>query len=687
MPRRADADVPITTALADAPPLMPDFDQPPQPAHASSPSPQTAPAAAVDPSATERQRLDQQAYLQHALAVSVIGVWHVEIATGAQWWSAETYQLFGVDPSTAPLTVDAFYARVHPEDHERVRAATRRALETGAVYDVEHRIVTPLGLEKWVHERASVERAADGTPRRLVGVVRDITDTRLAEEALRSSRSRLQAIVQNMPVLMTALDDDGQFVFWNSECERVTGFSAEDVLSDPGFIHRFIPDPIERARMRRDVPLPGVEFRDWELTITCKDGTKRTIAWSNSPGECPLPEWSTWSVGVDVTERKQLEEQFLQSQKMEAIGRLAGGIAHDFNNLLTVVQGYTDVILGEIATTHPHRPALEQVKRAGERAAALTRQLLLFTRRQVVEARVVDLNAIVRELDRMLRRLIGEDLELDIRTVGESCPIKTDPGQIEQILMNLAVNARDAMPSGGRLVIETALQTVTASQAARRANMPAGSWICLRVSDNGTGMDHDTLAHIFEPFFTTKAPGQGTGLGLATVFGIVQQNGGHIDVSSTKGVGSIFTIYLPRTTEPMTPSGVHRIARLPAKGDETILLVEDDDDVRELAREGLMLRGYKVLDVRDGSEAFLLSQGYQGPIHIMVTDVIMPIMNGPQVAELIAIHRPATRVLFISGYTGDLPFTPQPGGQQPVLLYKPFTIDVLARKVRDVLDS
>ena len=236
-------------------------------------------------------------------------------------------------------------------------------------------------------------------------------------------------------------------------------------------------------------------------------------------------------------------------------------------------------------------------------------------------------------------------------------------------------------------MIETALQTVTATQAARRTNMPAGSWVCLRVSDNGTGMDHDTLAHIFEPFFTTKAPGQGTGLGLATVFGIVQQNGGHIEVSSTKGVGSIFSIYLPRTTEPMTTSGTHRIARLPAKGDETILLVEDDDDVRELAREGLMLRGYKVLDVRDGSEAFLLSQGYQGPIHLMVTDVIMPIMNGPQVAELIAIHRPATKVLFISGYTGDLPFTPQPGGQQPVLLYKPFTIDVLARKVRDVLDS
>ena len=665
---------------------MTDFDAPVPSSPA--PVPAATPAPGADPSVSAEGALrESQAYLHQALALGLIGTWRVEIATAAQWWSPETYQLFGVEPGDVAHHVADFYVHVHPEDIDRVRAATARALESGSVYDVEHRIITPMGLEKWVHERAAVERAPDGTPTRLVGVVRDITDARLAEEALRSSRSRLQAIVQNMPVLMTALDDDGHFVFWNNECERVTGFSADEVLANPRFIYTLIPDPMERARMRRDVSSLGVDFRDWELTITCKDGTKRTIAWSNISGECPLPEWSTWAIGVDVTERKQLEEQFLQSQKMEAIGRLAGGIAHDFNNLLTVVAGYTDVILGEISASHPHRPALEQVRRAGERAAALTRQLLLFTRRQVVEARVVDLNAIVRELDRMLRRLIGEDLELDIRTIAEACPIKTDPGQIEQVLMNLAVNARDAMPHGGRLVIETAHLTVSAAQAARRPNMPAGAWVCLRVSDNGSGMDHDTLAHIFEPFFTTKGPGKGTGLGLATVFGIVQQNGGHIEVSSTKGVGSIFTIYLPRTTETMSASGTHRIARLPAKGDETILLVEDDDDVRELAREGLMLRGYKVLDVRDGSEAFLLSQGYQGPIHLMVTDVIMPIMNGPQVAELIAIHRPATRVLFISGYTGDLPFTPNPSGQQPVLLYKPFTIDVLARKVRDVLDS
>jgi CheY-like chemotaxis protein len=252
--------------------------------------------------------------------------------------------------------------------------------------------------------------------------------------------------------------------------------------------------------------------------------------------------------------------------------------------------------------------------------------------------------------------------------------------------MNLVVNARDAMPGGGRLTIETGHYEVAAPGASRRTGVPPGSWAFLRVSDTGGGMDQQTLAHIFEPFFTTKVPGQGTGLGLATVFAIVQQNDGHIDVASTQGVGSVFTIYLPRSLEPLSPSGTHRIARQP-KGDETILLVEDDDDVRELAREGLTLRGYRVLSVHDGSEAFLLSQGYQGDIHLLVTDVVMPIMNGPRVAELIALQRPGTKVLFISGYTGDLPFTPQAAGRSPVLLYKPFTVDVLARKVRDVLDS
>ena len=282
---------------------------------------------------------------------------------------------------------------------------------------------------------------------------------------------------------------------------------------------------------------------------------------------------------------------------------------------------------------------------------------------------------------------MGDDLDLAILPARDHCPVKVDPGQVEQVLMNLAVNARDAMPGGGRLTIETSPIEISARPWGRHRALDPGAYIVLRVTDTGIGMAPETLSHIFEPFFTTKGPGRGTGLGLATVFGIVQQNQGHIEVSSATGLGTTFTIYLPRTDEAIAPSGTHRVAKPQQRGDETILIVEDDDDVRNLAREALLLRGYHVLDARDGSEAFLLSQGHQGEIHLLVSDVVMPIMTGPQVAELISLHRPATKVLFISGYTGDLPFLDQPSTQPRTLLYKPFTMEMLARKIRDVLDG
>jgi two-component system cell cycle sensor histidine kinase/response regulator CckA len=293
----------------------------------------------------------------------------------------------------------------------------------------------------------------------------------------------------------------------------------------------------------------------------------------------------------------------------------------------------------------------------------------------------------VRDMERMLTRLIGEDVQLTITQARDSAPVRVDPGQIEQVLLNLAVNARDAMPAGGRLTIETAHVTLAPHQTRGRSGLEAGAHILLRVTDSGVGMDPVTLGRIFEPFFTTKGPGYGTGLGLATVFAIIQQNRGHIEAASTRGVGSTFTIFLPRVTEPIAETTVTRTGRAAATGDETILLVEDDDDVRALAREGLTLKGYKVLDVRDGSEAFLLSQGFQGVIHLLVTDVVMPNMNGPQAAELIRLHRPKIKVLFMSGYTGDLPFPETPGAPPRVMLEKPFTVDALTRKVRDVLDA
>ena len=514
-----------------------------------------------------------------------------------------------------------------------------------------------------------------------------MTDARQAESAARATRDRLRDLVQHMPVLLDAVDGDGRIIFWNEECERVTGYSAEEVIGDPDILVKLYPDAAYRERMLRERAERGNTYRDWEWTLTCKDGSTRTIAWSNVSDQFPIAGWPRWGIGVDVTERKRLEQQVLHSQKMEAIGRLAGGVAHDFNNLLTVIAGHTEAVLTGLSRTHPHRAALEQVRLAGDRAASLTRQLLLFTRRQVVEARPMDVNQVVRGLDRMLRRLLGESIELSIAPASEPCPVKMDPGQIEQILMNLAVNSRDAMPGRGRLTIETAQIDVSAREAAGRGSLQPGPAVILRVTDTGIGMAPDTLAHIFEPFFTTKSPGQGSGLGLATVFAIVEQNRGHVDVSSATGLGTTFTIYLPRTLEPIARSGPVRIGMPQRPGVETILLVEDDDDVRSLAKEGLGLSGYKVLDARDGSEALLLSRSYEGQIHLLVSDVVMPVIGGPQAAELIALERPAIKVLFISGFTGDLPFLEQPSTPPRPLLYKPFTMETLARKVRDVLDG
>jgi len=650
--------------------------------HDSDPSP-----PGQDGRADAEERLhERQALLIKALEIGHIGAWRYELLGDRElWWSPETYRIFGV-PAGSPVDLNSFFAAVHADDRVNVRTDAERALAERIPYATEHRILRTDGVERWVRERAEVVCDPHSTPIRMVGIIQDVTESRRTELALRTSEERLRAIVGEMPVLLDAFDENGRIVFWNHECERVSGYTAREVLDAPDIFATLYPDAAYRERMMREWRARGNSYRDWEWTMTCRDGSTRTIAWSNLSDRCPIPGWASWGIGVDVTERKRLEYQFLQSQKMEAVGRLAGGIAHDFNNLLTIIGGYTDAVLGSLTQGDPHRAALEQVRRASERAAALTRQLLLFTRRKVVEARAVDLNHVVRDMERMLTRLIGEDIALVISPTPAGAPVRVDPGQIEQVLLNLAVNARDAMPSGGRLTIEVSRVTLAPHQARGRSGLQAGPHMLLRVADTGVGMDQATLAHIFEPFFTTKGLGHGTGLGLATVFAIVQQNHGHIEAASAPGVGTAFSIYLPEIAEAVDAAVPSRASAAPAKGHETILLVEDDDDVRGLAREGLMLKGYKVLDVRDGSEAFLLSQGYQGALDMLVTDVVMPNMSGPQAAELIALQRPGIKVLFMSGYTGDLPFPDNPRSPR-VLLEKPFTIDALARKVREVLDS
>jgi two-component system, cell cycle sensor histidine kinase and response regulator CckA len=389
----------------------------------------------------------------------------------------------------------------------------------------------------------------------------------------------------------------------------------------------------------------------------------------------------------NITDQKLLEEQLRQSQKMEAVGLLAGGVAHDFNNLLTVISGSTELLLGDAADLDPSRGRLQAIRTAADQAAALTRQLLAFSRKQVLQPKVLDLNAAVSETESMLRRLIGAHIELTTALDPNLGLVRADPGQIGQVILNLAVNARDAMAAGGRLTIETANLDLDEAEARHRLALEPGRYVTISVTDTGHGMDEETQARIFEPFFTTKEQGRGTGLGLATVYGILAQSGGGIDVRSAPGAGTTFTVCLPCLDEGAAErEGPARVPR-PARGSETILLVEDETAVRTLFVDVLDAEGYTVLAADDVEDALRLCDEHGGPIELMLTDVVMPGMSGPELAGRLLRARPALKVVFMSGYTDDAVARNGELGPGALFLQKPFSIDVLLRTVREVLDA
>jgi signal transduction histidine kinase len=413
-----------------------------------------------------------------------------------------------------------------------------------------------------------------------------------------------------------------------------------------------------------------------------KDGAVITVEVSARA----LPAGNLLATLRDVTDRKRLEEQLRQAQKMEAVGRLAGGVAHDFNNVLTAIFGYADLLTEEFPAGSPARQDLEEIRKAATRASALTRQLLAFSRQQVLAPVVLSVNDLVEDVDKMLRRLLGEDVDLRVTLARDAGNVRTDPGQLQQVIMNLVVNARDAMPTGGKLLIETADTELTEQYAELHQPVIPGRYVMVAVSDTGVGMDAQTKARIFEPFFTTKEKSKGTGLGLSTVYGIVKQSGGYIWVYSEPGHGTTFKVYLPRVDAPVDPQAPPREVGT-ITGTETILLAEDDEMLRPLSKGLLEKLGYTVLESENASQALGLADAHVGPIHLLIADVVMPGASGRELARRLADSRPDTKVLYVSGYTDDA--IVHHGMLEPGLnfLQKPFTPAALASKVREVLDA
>ncbi len=508
------------------------------------------------------------------------------------------------------------------------------------------------------------------------------------EVAVLESEGRFREIAETVQEAFWVASPDGRRVIYLSPAfEQIWGRPVSWV---EGRFERILEtvDPADRERFEAAAAkMAGGGFQE-ECRILRPDGETRLIfsrAFTVLDSEARVARIVGFT--EDITERKRIEDQFLQSQKMEALGRLAGGVAHDFNNLLTVISGYADILMSESKLDEDARHHLQEIMASSRRASSLTRQLLAFSRKQIVQRQAVDLNENIRRMEDMLRRLIGENIKLAVDRADDLGIVMADPGHIEQTIMNLVVNARDAMPRGGTMRIETANVELDEAYARDHAGVTPGPYVMLAVSDTGVGMDAATRARLFEPFFTTKERGKGTGLGLATVYGIAKQSGGHIWVYSEPGRGSTFKIYFPRASsdqkaaEPRAPAGAAR------EGSETILVVEDDVNRRGLVRGALQSLGYAILEAGDGAEAERVSVGFQGRIHLLLTDSVLPTLSGPALSRALAEKRPDLKVLFMSGYTDASVFEQAGVEIGRAFLQKPFTIEAMARKVREVLDA
>lgn len=640
---------------------------------------------------TERNRAEEQLhrttdFLREAQACARVGSWEWDVREDAISWSDETCRLFGLVPTQQVLTIEQYLARIHPDDRDRLAITVREALASGGRFEVDHRVVHPDGSVHFLHGRGGTVLDGAGRALRMTGTVLDITARKQAEDASREANEHLRTLIDHSPQAIISLDEHGIVRTWNIGAQRLFGWTAQEAV---GSFLPIVPDDKqdEFAEFRRRV-MGGESLSGLELMPRKKDGSAATV----NVFAAPLHGAAGRVTGVlalieDVTGMKRLQQQFFPAQKMEAVGRLAAGVAHDFNNLLTAIIASTELLLGTLSLGHPGREDAEETRKAALRAADLIRQLLAFSRQQVMAPRVLSLNDVVTDMEGMLRRLIREDIDLRTVLADDLGAVRADPGQLEQVIMNLGVNARDAMPNGGKLTIETANVSIDDAYVETHPVVIPGPYVMLVVSDTGKGMNEVTKARIFEPFFTTKAKGQGTGLGLATVYGIVKQSGGYIWVYSEPDRGASFKVYLPRVDAKVeaAETGAAKLDLL--RGSETILLCEDQPEVRSLTRRVLGAQGYDVLVAGDGQEALLLADARTGPIHLLVTDVVMPGMTGPDVARQLATARPTMKVLYLSGYADESIVRHGVLDSGVAFLQKPFTTELLARKVREVLNA
>ncbi len=647
----------------------------------------------------ERAVLESHGLLEDAQAIAHVGSWALELGSRQTvTWSRESLRIFGLAEGTS-LDAEESLDRIHPDDREQVVRAMRDTLDRDAPYDFDYRIVHPDGTLRWAHGRAAVERDVDGAAVRVVGSVQDVTERHRALAALRASEERYRLIIETTSEGVWLSDAGFLTTYVNQRLAEMLGYAREEMLGQS--VWMFIGDAcLDTAMSVRERRMDGTA-----VTYRCcyrrKDGS---TCWMLAKSNAVLDERGQFAGSVelltDVSGQMQLEaardelaaalrgseEQLRQAQKMEAVGRLAGGIAHDFNNLLSVILSYASLATDGLKQSDPLRDDLGEIQTAARRAADLTKQLLAFSRKQVLQPRVIDINRVIEDMSSMLRRLLGEDIELTTLLDQKVSHVLADPGQLEQVVMNLAVNARDAMPQGGRLTLATSNAEIEPAALGGSGNVATGEYVIVTISDSGVGMDASTCARSFEPFFTTKPLGKGTGLGLSTVFGIVRQSGGRISIHSEVGVGTTFQIHLPRTDRDVDApvAGSSAVMR---RGTETILLVEDEPQVRSVACTILRRNGYAVLETSNAGEAFLVSREHAGVIDLLLTDVVMPRMSGPKLAEELALQRPDMRVLFASGYTDDAIVHHGVFADGVGFIQKPFTPDALLRKVREALDA